>query len=167
MKIVLPNGGWQPRWYQRALWDYLENGGKRAIEIAHRRWGKDDLILHRTAIAAHERVASYWHMLPQFAQARKAIWSAVNPHTGKRRIDEAFPQAIREATNEQEMFIRFKCGSTWQLVGSDNYDSLVGAGVAGVVFSEWALANPAAWGYIRPMIQENEGRAAFITTPSR
>lgn len=63
------------------------------------------------------------------------------------------------------MFIRFKNGSTWQLVGSDRYDSLVGAGVAGVTFSEFALANPSAWGYIRPMLEENNGWAAFITTP--
>lgn len=162
--IELPNG-WNPRWYQRNLWDYLEGGGKRAIEIAHRRWGKDDVILHRTAIAAHERPATYWHCLPEYAQARKAIWAAVNPHTGKRRIDEAFPDEIRESTNDNEMFIRFKSGSTWQVIGSDRYNSLVGAGVAGVTFSEWALANPSAWAYIRPMLEENDGWAAFITTP--
>lgn len=63
------------------------------------------------------------------------------------------------------MFIRFKNGSTWQVIGSDRYNSLVGAGVAGVVFSEWALANPSSWGYIRPMVEENNGWAAFITTP--
>ena len=28
-------------------------------------------------------------MLPEAAQARKAIWEAVNPHSGRRRIDEA------------------------------------------------------------------------------
>lgn len=162
--IELPNN-WKPRAYQMPLWNFLEKGGKRAIEIAHRRWGKDDLILHRTAIAAHERPASYWHMLPEYAQARKAIWAAVNPHTGKRRIDEAFPPQLRDSTNEQEMFIRFKSGSTWQLVGSDRYNSLVGAGVAGVTFSEFALANPSAWGYIRPMLEENDGWATFITTP--
>lgn len=154
-----------PRDYQRPLWDYLEKGGKRAIEIAHRRWGKDDLILHRTAVAMFERPASYWHMLPEFAQARRALWTAVNSHTGRRRIDEAFPQELRDSTNEQEMFIRFKNGSTWQLVGSDRYNNLVGAGVAGVTFSEWALANPSAWGYIRPMLEENDGWATFITTP--
>ncbi len=63
------------------------------------------------------------------------------------------------------MFIRFKSGSTWQLVGSDRYNSLVGAGIAGVTFSEWALCNPSAWGYMRPMVEENSGWAAFITTP--
>lgn len=162
--IRLPNG-WAPRAYQRPFWDYLERGGKRAIEIAHRRWGKDDVLLHRTAVAAFERPASYWHALPLYSQCRKAVWAAVNPHTGKRRIDEAFPQELRSSTNEQEMFIRFVNGSTWQLIGSDRYDGLVGAGVAGVVFSEWALANPSAWGYIRPMVEENSGWAAFITTP--
>ena len=123
------------------------------------------MILHRAAIAAHERPATYWHCLPEYAQARKAIWNAVNPHTGKRRIDEAFPHELRENTNDQEMFIRFKSGSTWQVIGSDRYDGLVGAGVAGVVFSEWALCNPASWGYISPMMRENGGWAAFITTP--
>lgn len=141
------------------------NGGKRAIEIAHRRWGKDEIALGVTCQLAHIRVGSYWHCLPEYSQARKALWTAVNPHTGKRRIDEAFPPSLRETTNESEMFIRFKNGSTWQLVGSDRYNSLVGAGIAGVVFSEWALANPSAWGYIRPMLEENDGWAMFITTP--
>jgi phage terminase large subunit len=162
--ISLPNS-WEPRWYQRPLWNYLENGGKRALGFWHRRAGKDDVLLNRTAVAAFERPATYWTALPEYAQARKALWNAVDANTGKRRIDQAFPQELREATNDQEMFIRFKNGSTWQLVGSDRYDSLVGAGVAGVTFSEFALANPAAWGYIRPMLEENDGWAAFITTP--
>lgn len=164
MRIRLPNG-WQPRPYQRPLWDYLELGGKRAIAAWHRRAGKDDVLLHRTAVAAFERPASYWHCLPEFEQARKAIWTAVNPHTGKRRIDEAFPPEIRDSKDEQSMFLRLKNGATWQLIGSDRYNNLVGAGVAGVTFSEFALANPSAWGYIRPMLEENNGWAAFISTP--
>lgn len=163
-QISVPNN-WRPRVYQRPLWDYLEKGGKRAIGFWHRRAGKDDVLLNRTAVAAFERPAAYWTALPEYAQARKAIWTAVDPHTGKRRIDQAFPQELRAATNEQEMFIRFVNGSTWQLVGSDRYDSLVGSGVAGVTFSEFALANPSSWGYIRPMLEENDGWAAFITTP--
>jgi phage terminase large subunit len=71
-------------------------------------------------------------MLPEYSQGRKAIWAAVNPHTGKRRIDEAFPKALRDTTNENEMFILFKSGATWQVVGSDRYDSTVGSPPAGV-----------------------------------
>lgn len=154
------------RWYQRNFHEYLVNTpNARAIEIAHRRWGKDEITLNATCELAHKRVASYWHCLPEYEQGRKALWTAINPHTGKRRIDEAFPPEIREGKDEQQMFIKLKCGSTWQIVGSDKYNSLVGAGIGGVVFSEWALANPSAWGYIRPMVEENNGWAAFITTP--
>ena len=154
------------RWYQRAFHEYLVNTpNARAIEVAHRRWGKDEITLAATCELAHKRIASYWHCLPEYAQGRKALWTAVNARTGKNRIDEAFPPEIRESKNDQEMFIRFKCGSTWQIIGSDRYDATVGAGVAGIVYSEWALANPSAWAYHRPMLEENDGWAAFITTP--
>jgi len=104
-------------------------------------------------------------MLPEYSQARKAIWDAVNPHTGKRRIDEAFPPEIRKTTRGQEMQIELLNGSTWQVVGSDRFDSLVGSAPAGIVYSEWALANPNARAYLRPIIAENNGWQIFITTP--
>lgn len=165
MEVRLPHAGWKPRRYQQNAWNYLRAGGKRAALCWARRHGKDDLSLHYTAIAAHERVGSYWHLLPEQAQARKAIWTQVNPHTGKKRIDEAFPEALRKRTNDQEMFIEFLNGSTWQIAGSDNYNSLVGSSPCGIVFSEYALANPAAWAYLRPILRENKGWAIFISTP--
>jgi len=121
-EILIPNN-WRPREDQMALWGYLECGGKRAFCMAHRRWGKDDVGLHFTATQLCQRPGNYWHMLPEYGQARKSIWTAINPRTGKRRIDEAFPVEIREYTKEQEMIIKVKpTGSTWQLVGSDNYN---------------------------------------------
>ena len=163
-EISLPNK-WEPREYQQPLWRYMHGGGKRASVIWPRRHGKDDVALHYTACAAHERTGVYWHLLPQQNQARKAIWDAINPHTGLRRIDDAFPRELRETTREQDMMIRLKCGSTWQVIGSDNYDALVGTPPVGVVFSEWALSNPQAWSLIRPILAENNGWAMFITTP--
>ena len=153
------------RWYQRPFHEYLVGGGKRAIEIAHRRWGKDEITLAASCELAHRRIGSYWHCLPEYAQGRKALWTAVNAHTGKRRIDEAFPPEVCARRNDTEMFIELKCGSTWQIIGSDRFDSTVGAGPSGIVYSEWALANPSAWAYHRPMLEENGGWAAFITTP--
>lgn len=163
--ISLPANNWYPRPHQRGLWNALEGGYKRLIEIAHRRWGKDEIALNWAAVACFEDPATYWHMLPEYSQARKAIWNAINPHTGVRRIDEAFPHEIRDATNEHEMFIRFVTGATWQVVGSDSYKSLVGAPPKGITFSEWAKANPAAWAYLAPILEENGGWALFITTP--
>jgi hypothetical protein len=164
MKISLPNN-WTPRAYQLSVLDYLSSGGKRAACVWHRRAGKDDVCLHWTAIAAMTRPATYWHMLPEAAQARKAIWEAINPHSGKRRIDEAFPVGIRRNTRDQDMAIRFINGSMWHVVGSDNYNSLVGSPPAGVIFSEWPLGDPGAWGYLRPILAENGGWALFVYTP--
>ncbi len=162
--IRLPNA-WNPRPYQLPLWIAQERGIRRSIAIWHRRAGKDDVWLHRSAVAAHERIGMYWHMLPQANQARKAVWDAINPHTGKKRIDEAFPLPLRKNTRSVDMAIELKCGSMWQLVGSDNYNSLVGTPPIGIVFSEWALADPNAWAYLSPILEENGGWAAFITTP--
>jgi hypothetical protein len=147
------------------LWEYLSRGGKRAMAVWHRRAGKDEVCLHHTMVSAIERVGNYWHCLPEYNQGRKAIWTAINAHTGKRRIDEAFPTQLRANVSDNEMFIRFHNGSTWQVVGSDRYDATVGASVTGIVYSEWALSNPSAWAYHRPMVEENEGWATFITTP--
>lgn len=163
-EVVLPAHGWLPRSYQMPAWAALEGGCKRLALAWHRRSGKDDISLHWTAVSSQMRVGPYWHMLPLANQARKAIWDAVNPHTGRRRIDDAFPAELRESTREQDMFIRFKTGSTWQVVGSDNYNSLVGSPPVGVVFSEYALADPNAWGFLRPILAENGGWAIFIST---
>lgn len=121
----IPANGWRPREYQRGLWRYFERGGcggKRAFVRAHRRWGKDEVLMHRLCVSAFEKQATYWHMLPEATQARKAIWDAVNPHTGKRRIDEIYPTELRSVTRENEMFIRFINGSGLHLVGSDSYN---------------------------------------------
>lgn len=164
MEVDLPNG-WAPRDYQLAAWRYLQGGGRHAELVWHRRAGKDEIGLHHTACAAFKRTANYWHMLPLATQARKAIWNAINPHTGKKRIDEAFPHALRKATRSQEMQIEFVNGSIWQVVGSDNFNSLVGSPPAGIVYSEWALANPSARAYLRPILMENGGWQIFIGTP--
>jgi hypothetical protein len=161
----LPAGDWLPRLHQEKLWQYLETGGKRAVAVWHRRAGKDEICLHHAAASTFKRIGNYWHCLPEFKQGHKAIWASVNPHTGKRRIDEAFPPELRANTLDNEMFIRMKNGSTWQVIGSDRYDATVGASVVGITYSEFALSNPSAWAYHRPMLEENDGWAAFITTP--
>lgn len=154
------------RWYQAPFYQHLVNVEDcRAIEIAHRRWGKDETVLGASNERMHRRVGTYWHCLPEYAQARKAIWAAVNPHTGKRRIDEAFPPETRKRTLNDEMFIELHNGSTWQCIGSDRYNATVGAGPVFIAYSEWALCNPSAWAYHRPMLEDNGGGAAFITTP--
>jgi len=63
--ITLPNN-WKPRKYQLDAWRYLENGGKHAELIWHRRSGKDEICLHRAACAAFERSFSTNSMPKRF-----------------------------------------------------------------------------------------------------
>lgn len=164
MQIRLPHR-WDPRPYQLPAWRALEQGCRRAVLVWNRRAGKDDLCLHWTATQLVQYPANYWYMLPQANQARKAIWTAVDSHTGVKRIDWAFPRELRESTNDQEMLLRFKNGSTWQVVGSDNYQGVIGSGAFGIVYSEYMLSDPNCWLYLQPILEENGGWAVFNGTP--
>ena len=164
--IILPNE-WEARHYQKKLFEYMFANSmedRRAVEVWHRRAGKDSTSLNFEAMASQHRVGTIWHMLPTLNQGRKVIWDGIDKY-GRRMIDQAFPKEMRASTNNSEMQIKFKNGSMWQVVGSDNYDSLVGTNPIGVVFSEWSVADPRAWDFIRPILAENGGWAIFIYTP--
>jgi len=162
-EISIPNN-WSPRPHQIDFFRAMDNGIKRACLVWHRRAGKDSTSLNFTAKEMFKRKGNYWHLFPKQTQARKAIWNGINSD-GQSILDQVFPEPVRARTSSQEMMIELKNGSTWQLAGSDNYDSLVGANPVGVVFSEWSLCDPNAWAYIRPMLAENGGWAVFIYTP--
>ena len=154
------------RHYQRRFHEALVNRTHdRLLAVWHRRAGKDEIVLNAFRELAWHSPGTYWHCFPEQKQARKAIWNGVNGHTGKRRIDEAFPPQIRKRMQDDDMFIELINGATWQLIGSDRYDATVGSGPKGIAYSEWALSNPSAWAYHSPMIRESGGFAAFITTP--
>ena len=77
MNLQLPYQ-WTPRPYQQPLWNYLSAGGKRAVACWPRRHGKDDVGMQHTACAMGERKGVYWYLLPEYAQARKAVWDAID-----------------------------------------------------------------------------------------
>ena len=164
-RLRLPHN-WEPYEYQKPALNAWIRDGKTDVDLIwHRRAGKDAICLHGAAVKAHQRVANYWHMLPQQNQVRKAIWNAVNPHTGQRRIDEAFPKEIRSRTIDNEMIIHLRNGSTWQCLGSDSFQNAIGSTPAGIVYSEWALSNPSASAYLDPILVENGGWQVKIGTP--
>jgi phage terminase large subunit len=153
-----------PRNYQLPILDAIENKGyKRVIAIMPRRAGKDVTAFNLCIRACIRKPCVIYYIFPTYAQAKKVIWDSVT-NSGERILDY-IPDSLVDSKNGQEMKIRFKNGSLLQLVGSDNYDSLMGTNPQGVVFSEYALQDPRAYQFIRPILAANDGWALFISTP--
>ena len=156
---------WRPRPYQMAGWVALEGGVKRAVLLWHRRAGKDLVCLNWTVVASQMRVGTYWHLFPTAKQGRKIVWDGMT-NDGRAYLD-FWPEGIRGGKPiNTEMKLKLRNGSMWQVVGADNYDeALVGANPVGIVVSEYALQNPAAWRVLSPILAANGGWAIFPYTP--
>lgn len=154
----------KPRPYQIPLIQALNSGIKRAVFVAHRRAGKDILAFNWAIFQLLLNPGwTCYHILPTYSQAKKVIWDA-NTNESKRLLDY-IPREVIESKNGQQMAIRFTNGSLYQLIGSDNIDSLVGTNPKIIIFSEYAIQSPAAWEYLRPILDINKGYALFISTP--
>lgn len=157
----------KPRPYQAPILKALDSGFKRVLAILPRRAGKDITALNYVIRQMWENPGVYYYIFPTYSQAKKVIWDSMT-NDGQRILDY-FPEELLTQKNSQEMKIRMQAKngseSLFQLVGSDNYDSLMGTNPCGVVFSEYALQDPRAYQYIRPILTANGGWALFISTP--
>lgn len=163
-RITIPYH-YQERSYQIPFWQAMRTK-RRAVLVWHRRAGKDLTVLNYTIDQAiNERVGTYYHCFPEYGQGRKILWDGRNKDGWA--FTDYFPPQIVKARNATEMKITLVNGSIWQIVGADNYNSVVGANPVGIVFSEWAVSDkyPDAWSYFRPMLAENNGWAVFPYTP--
>jgi phage terminase large subunit len=152
------------RHYQKPVIDFFRDGGKHAYEVWHRRAGKDRVATFIESELAMKRVGLYWHCLPEYKHARRVIWDNITKD-GQKLLDLNFPSAIVKRKHEQDMKIELVNGSIWQLVGSDNFDALVGANPVHVTYSEFALTHPKSRDFVRPILAENNGSELLITTP--
>lgn len=132
-----------------------------------RRSGKDITALNFVIRQMWEIPGVYYYIFPTYSQAKKVIWDSITNEGNK--IIDYFPEELIIQKNSQEMKIRMqsKSGSEslFQLIGSDNYDTLMGTNPKGCIFSEYALQDPMAYQYIRPILTANGGWALFISTP--
>jgi hypothetical protein len=162
MTVTLPHN-FTPRPYQLKFLKALDSGIKRVVLTWARRSGKDVCALNWCIKKLMQETATCFYIMPTYSQGKKVIWDSVN-NDGFRFLDY-FPKEIVANQNNQEMKIRLINGSLFQVIGSDNIDSLMGTNPKIVVFSEYALQDPAAWDFIRPILKVNGGVAIFISTP--
>lgn len=163
---------YQPREYQLPFQMAFPYVKKRACLIWHRRGGKDLSIFNKLwTCALQDTPGAYYYFFPTYAQGKKILWDGRDKAGVKYRdyipagaiaVD---PVTKRPKVNETEMQIELYNGSIIQIIGTDKLNSIVGTNPLGVVFSEYSLQNPRAWDFVRPILRENGGWAAFATTP--
>jgi len=136
---------------------------RRAFLRWHRRAGKDLTCFAYMAKEMYARRGSYYYFLPNYAQGRKIVWEGMD-REGFRFLDRIPKELIKRVQN-QEMIMELHNGSILRVIGTDNIDSIVGTNPIGCVFSEYALQDPKAWEFIRPILAENGGWAIFNGTP--
>lgn len=154
----------KPREYQYPIFDALENKHyKRVLCILPRRAGKDVCGFNAIIRASLRKIGVYYYIFPSYSQGKKVIWDSIT-NTGERFLDY-IPKELIASQNSQEMKITLTNGSLIQIVGSDNVDSLCGTNPQGIVFSEYALQDPKAYQFLRPILLANDGWALFLSTP--
>lgn len=153
-----------PREYQLPLCKAFDNQEfKRYLLVWPRRAGKDVCAFNLMIRQAIKKVGVYYYIFPTYSQARKVVWDSIT-NSGEKFLDY-IPKQIIKGTNGTEMKINLTNGSLIQLIGSDNIDNLMGTNPIGLIFSEYALQDPRAYQFLRPILLGNGGWAMFISTP--
>jgi len=154
-----------PRLYQREFLVTVPRAKKRAALCWHRRGGKDLTCFNKVGSEAiKDPPGSYYIIYPSYAQGKKILWQGMDSQ-GIRYIDY-LPEGAVVDKNETDMQLWTRNGSLIQVVGSEKIDSLRGTNPRGLIYSEFAFQNPRAWDIMEPILLENGGWAAFISTPN-
>ncbi len=163
MAIWLPHN-LDYRDYQKWVVSFLRNGGKRAVNLWHRRAWKDKTYFNLLVEMAIREPGGYAYILPTYAQGKKIIWDSIDKDWNK--FKDHIPKEILVWENGTELKFSFANWSFIQILGSDTIDNLRGISPRWIVFSEYAFQNPTAWEVMRPILAENWWWAIFNSTPN-
>lgn len=151
------------RWYQAKALRALESGVKFVVWCWARRGGKD---LTAFAYAIKKMVESPMNVVlvfPTKEQGKKAFWDNIE-NDGFKTLDH-IPKNLIASQNNDDMIIRLKNGSTFQLLGTKDPDALRGANGKLYIFSEFVDIDSAALNVIRPIVAVNGGQIIIQSTP--
>lgn len=136
-----------------------DDPSRMKVLITGRRFGKTFLGIRELCKSAATKPGSTnWAICPSYRMAKQIWWEHL-----KCKLHE-----LRwiKSSNEAELTIKLKNGSTIALKGCDNPDSLRGMGLDFVVWDEFQDSPKEAWTeVIRPTLSDKQGRALFCGTP--
>jgi phage terminase large subunit len=162
--LIIHYPTYDPRLYQSELLRaFFVDRYRYIYYLVHRRAGKDLTCWNLMWGAAIERVGTYFYMLPSHKQAKKVIWKGmIGDGTPFLKM---IPKELIASINSTDMSITLVNGSIIYVLGGSNYDSVMGTNAVGIVLSEYGLHSPSIFGYLSPMILENNGWIICQTTP--
>ena len=134
------------------------------VVVAGRRFGKSALALNEAlarAIQVKEQVI--WIILPQLKQAKEIYWK--DPKLTKYYMPYVASGVLE--MNRSDLYLRCKKTNSWSsLKGSDNYDSLRGAGLNLIIWDEIADVKEEAFDVIEPSLADSPNhRVLYVGTP--
>ena len=160
----------EPRHYQMAFWQAMDRGCRRAVKSWHWRAGKDICDFSYMVREAVRRPGTYYYYFPTLELAKKALWDNMveiykfgECIAAGNLVDIICPPAVRKRRNNSDYFLELCNGSFIKIGGTDKLD-VVGMNGMGYVFSEWQSQKKEAFGYISPILRENDGWALFNGT---
>lgn len=137
----------------------FESKARFRVICAGRRWGKSHLAIATALYSAMEAPGRViWFVAPSYRQAAQIAWKILK--------SLVLPLNCVSKINETDLSMEFKNGSLIALRGADNFDSLRGVGLDGLVLDEYADMDPDAWTEVlRPALSDRQGWGLFIGTP--
>lgn len=149
--------GYRPRDPQVVIHQAVEDNRFNVV-VAHRRMGKTvsaiNQLIH-SALNCDKPNPRFAYIAPTYNQAKRVAWDYLLEYT----------RPLGAKANIAELRVDFH-GRRISLYGADNYDSLRGVYLDGVVIDEIGDINPNLFTeIIRPCIADRQGWCMFIGTP--
>lgn len=162
------------RSYQRPSRAARRAGYRHFVKLWHRRAGKDADGMIFLMEESMKRIGSYGHVFPALNQGRRDVWNNTVQfrYDGKeeaKKLIDIFPAETIVRRDNAEMFVEFKWGSTYQIMGADTDEAierLRGPNFIGILWSEYGHMRKKARDTILPMLAENGGWEMFGYTPN-
>lgn len=128
------------------------------VVIAGRRFGKTFLSIAQLMTWASKKKGNYWYVAPTYRMAKQIAWREL------KEIAEPTGAVVKK--DESDLSLEFNNGSIIALRGADNYDSLRGVSLSGLIMDEFADIKQEAWQFaLRPACADRLAPVLFIGTP--
>ncbi len=128
------------------------------VLITGRRFGKTFLAVTELAKFSRYPKKKVWYVAPTYRMAKDIVWFEL--------VDKLTKHKWIKKTNNSDLSIQLRNGSTISLRGADNENSLRGVGLDFLVMDEFADVKEHAWyEVLRPTLSDKNGSALFCGTP--